>query len=61
MEEEKSESDQTSSRSSTSLDQIAEVDITSNMAFDRFASLGAYGYSNGMIKLFRVFEPATEL
>ena len=31
------------------------------MAFDRFSSLGAYGYSNGMIKLFRVFEPATEL
>ena len=50
-----------SSSSDTSLNPANEVEITSNMAFDRFSSLGAYGYSNGMIKLFRVFEPATEL
>ncbi len=30
------------------------VELTSNLAFDRFLSLGAQGYSNGMIKLMRV-------
>ena len=49
------------SSSDTSVNPANEVEITSCMAFDRFSSLGAYGYSNGMIKLFRVFEPATEL
>ena len=31
-----------------------EISLTSNFAFDRFLSLGALGYSNGMIRLLRV-------
>ena len=60
MEEKKSE-EFSSSSSTTLLNPANDVEVTSNMAFDRFSSLGAYGYSNGMIKLFRVFEPQTEL
>ena len=59
--EEEKKSHESSSSSSSSLNPTTEIELTSNMAFDRFSSLGAYGYSNGMIKLFRVFEPATEL
>ena len=61
MEEKESEDDSSSTNSTTSTNLVPDVEITSNMAFDRFASLGAYGYSNGMIKLFRVYEAATEL
>jgi len=30
------------------------MEISSNFAFDRFLSLGAYGYANGLIKIVRV-------
>lgn len=39
----------------------ADCEITSNFAFDRFASLGAYGYSNGLIKLVRVSKVKDEI
>lgn len=35
-------------------DEMDEISLTSNFAFDRFLSLGALGYSNGMIRLLRV-------
>ena len=34
--------------------QGSATELTSNFAFDRFLSIGALGYSNGMIKLMRI-------
>ena len=37
------------------------MEQTSNFAFDRFLSVGALGYANGMIKLLRVNGMAEEV
>ena len=37
------------------------AEVTSNFAFDRFLSVGAYGYANGLIKIIRVNSASEEL
>ena len=38
-----------------------DLDLTSNMAFDRFLSIGALGYSNGMIVVLKVNSLRSEV
>ncbi len=39
----------------------SELEVTSNMAFDRFLSVGALGYSNGMIVVLKVNSLKSEV
>ena len=54
IEEEEKKSDPSSEAASEEGSDAPEIEISSNFAFDRFLSLGAYGYANGMIKIVRV-------
>ena len=58
-EEEKKESSSTSSLETESSGSEQDVELTSNLAFDRFLSIGAYGYANGQVKLIKV-NPAVK-
>ena len=52
-EEEKKESSSTSSLVTESSSDEG-VELTSNFAFDRFLSIAAYGYANGLVKFIRL-------
>ena len=53
-EEEKKSHSSSSSQSDAGSNADTSIELTSNFAFDRFLSIGAFGYANGLIKIVKV-------